>query len=52
MREPVDLEDFNVGERVHTPSRTITTPDLPLFSVLSGSRPAPAVRLWMRPPLS
>ena len=51
MREPVDLEDFNVGDRVHTP-RTVTEPDRPLFSVLSGSCSATALRLWIRQSLS
>jgi hypothetical protein len=44
MREPRDVEDLNVGDRVHTPARTISVTDRVSFGALTGRRPATALR--------
>lgn len=40
MSEQACFEDFNVGDRVLTPARTITETDLVLFTALAGISPA------------
>jgi len=39
MTEQAYFEDFNVGDRVRTPARTITETDLVLFNALAGNFP-------------
>jgi 3-hydroxybutyryl-CoA dehydratase len=44
MSEPAYFEDFHVGDRVHTPARTITETDVVVFQGLAGDAGGSVVR--------